>query len=136
MRASVLGENHPGKNLATNSTNKPYRERDADTWYLFDRPLLADCSLHEESELDLHYNNLWLQLQRWLSFCIVFCILIFIFPLGHTGRKEPLQNLTGLKMGGGVEKNHITNPDWLDFHVANYRQHWIVKAEPHPEDSP
>lgn len=35
-----------------------------------------------------------------------------------------------------MEKNHTANPDWLNFHVANYWQHWIIKAEPHLEDSP
>lgn len=90
-----------------------------ETWYLFIRPLLADCSLHEESELDLHYNNLWLQLQRWLSFCIDFCILIFIFSLGHIGRKEPLQNLSQVSGRGGWKKKIISLIHcWLDFHVA------------------
>lgn len=91
-----------------------------ETRYLFIRPLLADCSLHEESELDLHYNNLWLQLQRWLSFCIDFCILIFIFSLGHTGRKEPLQNLWQVSGRGGWGKKKIISliHCWLDFHVA------------------
>lgn len=107
---SILGENHPRKSLATTTINKPYQETDVDTWFLFDRPLLADCSLHEESKLDLHYNNLWLQLQRWLSFCIDFCILIFVFSLGHTGRKEPLQNLQQVSRRGGG-KNHIANSD-------------------------
>lgn len=96
-----------------------------ETWYLFIRPLLADCSLHEESELDLHYNNLWLELQRWLSFCIDFCILIFIFSLGHTGRKEPLQNLWQVSgRGGWKKKNHITNPLLVRFPRGYYWQHW------------
>lgn len=93
-------------------------EKEMETWYLFNRPLLADCSLHEESKLDLHYNNLWLQLQRWLSFCIDFCILIFIFSLGHTGRKEPLQNLWQVSGRGGWEKIVSLIHCWLDFHVA------------------
>lgn len=91
----------------------------------------------------MHYNNLWLQLQRQLSFCIDFCVLIFIVSLGHTGRKKPLQkftiNLRGKKKKqrkkeGGGKKLLIADVDHLDPHTADAGS--AVRAEPHLEDPP